>query len=69
MSLDVGSQNPSRMYHELHPFSNIMSLRTMSIGSRAAMFKATRMEWSNLGVGMANFGPNWPQLELLAPKQ
>ena len=36
----------------------------MSIGSRAAMFKVTRMGCPNLGVGMAKFEPNWPQLEL-----
>ena len=36
----------------------------MSIGARATMFKVRRMGWSNLGVGMAKGGPNWPQLEL-----
>ena len=40
----------------------------MSIGARAVMFKATRMGWENLGVGMGKFGPNWPQLDLTAPK-
>ena len=39
----------------------------MSIESRAVLFKVTRMGWSNLGIGMAKFGPNWPQLNLLAP--
>ena len=67
MSLDLRSQNSNRMYHQLHSFSNIMSLGTTSIGSRAVMFKDTRMGWSNLGIGMAKFGPSWPQLELLAP--
>ena len=38
----------------------------MSIVARAAMFKVTRMGWSNLGVGMAKFEPNWSQLELTA---
>ena len=40
----------------------------MSTRARAVMFKVTRMGWSNLGVGMAKFGPNWPQVELPAPK-
>ena len=40
----------------------------MSIGARAALFKVTRMGWSNLGVGMAKFGPNWPHLGLPALK-
>ena len=40
----------------------------MSIGGIAAMFKVRRMGWSNLGVGMAKFGPSWPQLELTASK-
>ena len=38
-------------------FANIMSLGTMSIKARAAMFKVTRMGWPNLGIGMAKFGP------------
>ena len=41
----------------------------MSIGSRAAMFKGTRMGWPILQVGMIKFGPNWPQLELPSPEQ
>ena len=40
----------------------------MSIESRAAMSTLSRMEWSNLGIGMAKFEPNWPQLGLLVPK-
>ena len=36
----------------------------MSIGARAAMFKVTRMRWPNLGVEIAIFGHNWPQLKL-----
>ena len=38
----------------------------MSIEPRAVMSKVTRMGWSELGIGMAKVGPNWPQLELLA---
>ena len=41
----------------------------MSIGSRAVKFKVTRMGWPSLGVGMAKFGPNGPQLELPSSKQ
>ena len=59
---------PLLIYHELYPFSDKMSLRTMSIGTRAAIFNVTRMGWSNLGVGMAKFGPNWSKFELPAPK-
>ena len=66
MSLDLRSQNSNRMCHQLYPFSNLMSLETMSIESRAVMFQVTRMRWSNLGIGMAKFGPHWPQLELRA---
>ena len=66
MSFDFKSKYSNRMCHQLHPFSNLMSLETMSIESRAVMFKVTRIGWSNLGIGMAKFGPNWPQLELLA---
>ena len=66
MSLDCKSQNSNKIYHQLHLFSMIMSLGTMSIESRV-MYKVTRMGWSNLGIGMAKFGPIWPKLEL-APK-
>ena len=66
MSLDLRSKNSNRMCHQVHPFSNLMSLETMNIESRPVMFKVTRMGWSNLGIGMAKFGPNWPQLELHA---
>ena len=34
----------------------------MSIEPRAVMPKGTRMVWSNLGIGMVKFGPNWPEL-------